>query len=105
MVKNIRTIITPFLMVSYVFGLRIAISNHLKLWFSVIYMLLIWSVYYFLSSSALMISFHAFFSFEDHICHYLEVFTTLLSIVFGIYHDKVKKCYNTSNIINKKQLL
>ena len=101
MTKSIRTILTPLLIMSYVFGLRIVISNHSKLWFNAIYILLIWSIYCFLVST-----YHTFNFFnkylEDNICYYLEFFTTLLSIAIGVYHNKVTNCHNICNIIDKK---
>ena len=104
MIKNIRTILTPLLIMSYVFGLRIAKSNHSRLWFSVTYILLVWSVYYFLVLYV-FISFYKYLSFMEKIGHCLETSVTILSIVFGIYYDKVTNCLNICNIINKKQLL
>jgi len=80
---------------SYVFGSRIAglSRNYLKLWFSILYILLVWLIYYFLLSSissTLRSSFKKTDSTEYYMCH-VEFFITLLSIVFGVYHDKVKK--------------
>jgi len=94
MAKNIRIILTPFLIMSYVFGSRIAglSRNYLKLWFNILYILLVWLIFYFLLSSipTLKSSFEKSNSIEYYMCH-VEFFITLLSIVFGVYHDKVKK--------------
>jgi len=95
MVKNIRIILTPFLIISYVLGSRIAglSRNYLKLWFSILYILLVWLIFYFLLSSipsTLRSSFIKSNYIEYYMCH-VEFFITLLSVVFGVYHDKVKK--------------
>jgi len=92
MIRNIRTILKPFLMISYVFGLRIDnLANRSRLWFSVLYMLLVWLAYYFFSTTALISSLDKIYLIEDRMCYWLEIFTTLLSIILGIYHDKVRK--------------
>jgi len=93
MSKSIRIMLTPFLIISYVFGLRIAYlsKNYSKLWFSLLYMLLIWLVYYFLATSQLIKSVHKPYSIEHHIWYWLDFFTTLLSVIFNVYYDKVKK--------------
>jgi len=103
MIKSIRTILKPLLIMSYVFGLRIAIFNHSRLWFSVTYVLLFWSVYYFLALCAFTSS-YKYMSFADSIGHHLEIPVMIMSIMFGIYHDKVTNCHKC-NIMNKKQLL
>jgi len=92
MAKSIRTILKPFLIISYVFGSRIASlsRNYLKLWFSLLYILLVWIIFYFLLTSTLMSSSNKYNSVEYHLCYSLEFFITLLSVVFGVCHDKVK---------------
>lgn len=92
MTKSIRAILKPLLVISYVFGLRIAnLSKHLKL-FNILYMLLIWSLYYFAATSTLMSNFNERHPTEDVICSWYEILSTLLIIVFGLYHEKVRKC-------------
>lgn len=86
MTKSIRT--KPLLMVSYVFGLRIVNLSNYSRWFSVLYMLLIWLLYYFLSTSALLFSFYEYYYDED-ICFCLESFTTVCQSG-RIYHDKIR---------------
>ncbi|XP_071631946.1 uncharacterized protein [Temnothorax longispinosus] len=102
MTKSIRTILTPFLIISYVFGLRIVnLSKYSRLWFSVLYMLLLWSVYCILSTSALISSFNELYPIEDSIFYWLESYTTLLSIVFGIYHEKkFQNCLRKLDIVD-----
>ena len=94
MTKSIRSILTPLLIMSYLFGLRIAISNHLRFWFSAIYILLFWSVYYFLTFCAFT-SFYEYLSFVENVGHRLEIPVTILSIGFGIYNNKVTNNHNT----------
>jgi len=93
MTKSIRMILTPFLIISYVFGLRIASlsRNYSKLWFSFLYMMLIWLVYYFLATSWSIYSIIKSYRIEYNIWYLLELFTTLLSVIFNVYYDKVKK--------------
>jgi len=93
MIKNFRTILKPFLIINYVFGLRIAnlSMNHSKLWFSLLYMLLVWLIYYFIATSPLIYSLQKTYPTEYHIIYLLEIFISLLSIVFGVYYDKVRK--------------
>jgi len=93
MAKSIRIILTPFLIISYVFGSRIASlsRNYLKLWFSFSYILFVWMIFYFLLTSTLMSSSNKYNSIEYHLCYSLEFLITLLSVVFGVYHDKVKR--------------
>jgi len=103
MTKSIHTILTPLLIMSYLFGLRIAISSHSKLWFSTIYILLFWSVYYFLTLCAFT-SFYEYLSFVENIGHRLEISVTILLIIgFGIYHNKVTNNYN--NKLKNKHIL
>ncbi|XP_071631947.1 uncharacterized protein [Temnothorax longispinosus] len=88
MTKSIRMILMPFLVISYVFGLRIPNLFRRSRLFNILYMLLVWSVYYFFSTSTLISTFYKFYPIEDRICSWAEIFVTLLSIVIGIYHDK-----------------
>lgn len=93
MANSIRTILMPFLIISYVFGLRIAglSRSHLKLWFNLLYIVIVWLIYYFFLTSTLISSFNKYNSIEYQISYALELFTTLMSIVFGVYYDKVRK--------------
>ncbi|XP_011705522.1 PREDICTED: uncharacterized protein LOC105460721 [Wasmannia auropunctata] len=107
MTKNIRTILKPFLIISYVFGLRIADLpiNRTKLWISFLYMLLIWIVYYCLLISPLVYSVQKSYSIEYHICYYMEILISLLSIMFGVYnHKKFQNCLKKLDIIDNTLL-
>ncbi|XP_011858625.1 PREDICTED: uncharacterized protein LOC105556160 isoform X2 [Vollenhovia emeryi] len=105
MTKSIRTILMPLLIINYAFGLRIVnLSRHLKL-FTVLYMMLIWSIYYFFATSPLISSFFEYFPIQDNICYWLESFTTLLSIVFGVYHEKkFQNCLRKFDIVDNTLL-
>lgn len=93
MTKNIRTILMPLLIVSYIFGFRIVtLSSHAKLWFNILYMMLIWMIYYFFATCEVMSFFENLGHIEDNICFRLEIFLTILSIIFDVYYDKVRKC-------------
>ncbi|XP_036140806.1 uncharacterized protein LOC114253850 [Monomorium pharaonis] len=106
MTKSINMILMPLLVVSYIFGLRIVnLSGHTKLWFNILYMLLIWSIYYFFSTSALMFFFEKFHPIEDKISFRLEIGITLLTIVFGVYYDKkFRNCLQKLNIVDSTLL-
>jgi len=55
-------------------------------------MLFIWLIYYFLFTSNIMSSFNKYNSTIEHnLCYWLEFFIILLSVVFGAYHNKVKR--------------
>jgi len=58
-------------------------------------MLFFWSVYYFLFRYKVM-SHIAGYPFIYRICFYVDIFTLLLSIAFGIYYNKVRKCWHCS---------
>ncbi|XP_011868452.1 PREDICTED: uncharacterized protein LOC105562320 isoform X1 [Vollenhovia emeryi] len=103
MTKNIRTILMPFLTISCVFGLRIAdlSVNHFKLWFSLLYILLVWLIYYFLSTCSLIYSVNNSYPIEYHICYWLEMLINFLSIVFGAYHNKkFQNCLKKIDIVD-----
>jgi len=55
-------------------------------------MLLVWLVYYFVATSPLIYSLQKTYPIEYHILYLLEIFISLLSIVFGVCYDKVRKC-------------
>jgi len=54
-------------------------------------MMLIWLVYYFLVTSWSIYSVVKSYRIEYNIWYLLEFFTTLLSVIFNVYYDKVKK--------------
>lgn len=91
MTNNIRIILTPLLITSFVCGLRIIefSTDYLNPWFSFIYMLLLWSIYYFLFSYTIIS--YITYNIIYHICLYLDFFVMLMSIAFGMYYDKVRK--------------
>jgi len=97
MINNIRIALTPLLIICFMCGLRIIEfpTNHSKPWFSFMYMLLLWSVY-FLLFNYIMIS-YIIYDIMYSICFYLNFFIILVSIAFGIYHDKVTKSYNNTS--------
>jgi len=64
-------------------------------------MLLIWLVYYFLATSQLIKSVHKSYPIEYHIWYSLEFFITLLSVIFNVYYNKVKKTIICVVINNK----
>jgi len=75
-----------------VFGLTIVEfpAGHSRPRLSFLYILLLWSIYYYFVYSTI-ISYMNLYHILHHICHWLNNFTTLLSIMIGIYHDKVGK--------------
>lgn len=92
MTKSIRTVLTPLLIVSYVLGTRITEfpAGHPRVWFSLSYMLLLWSTYCFLLNSTVISYFtNIHFASEYLVCYWLDMLLTILSVGFGIYHDKV----------------
>ncbi|KAM0728351.1 hypothetical protein ACS0PU_005133 [Formica fusca] len=93
MTNNIRIVLTPLLIICFVCGLKTIefSTNHSRPWFSFMYMLLLWTVYYFLFSYT-MIS-HIIHDTIYLICLYLDFSVVLMSIAFGIYYDKVRKSY------------
>ncbi|XP_029160040.1 uncharacterized protein LOC114932033 [Nylanderia fulva] len=89
MTKNVWTVLSPLLIINYVFGLRIIEFpiGYRRLWFSFIYILSSWSLYCFLMwyiTGSLMTK----FSKTNNFLQYLNCLATLISIVFGIYYDK-----------------
>jgi len=92
MTKSIRTVLTPLLIISYTSGLNIIEFpvGYPRIWFSLLYMLLFWSIYFFLFNSTILY----YFNNEHYTIIYqigtgLDILMTLLSIVFGVYHEKV----------------
>jgi len=92
MTESIRTFLTPLFIISYVCGIRIIEFpiGHPRVWFSLFYMLLFWSIYFFLLNST-VISFFTYKRYTDayFLCIGTDILITLLSIGFGMYHDKV----------------
>lgn len=94
--KSIREVLSPLLIISYMLGLRLWIIefpiSHLKWWINISYMLLFWSIYYFLLQfTVISYTTNISYSTEYLICFWLDIFITLLSVVSGVYHTKVRK--------------
>jgi len=99
MTKSIRTVLTPLLIINYVSGLSIIEFpvGCPRVWFSFLYMLLFWSIYFFLLKSVIISYFNnEYFNIDYHIYHILDWMSVgldslliLLSIVSGMYYDKV----------------
>ncbi|XP_011868559.1 PREDICTED: uncharacterized protein LOC105562376 [Vollenhovia emeryi] len=102
MAKSIRSVLSPLLLISSVCGLRIIefSAGHPKLWFSLLYIPLLWSVYYFFVI-AKVISYIPDDS-NTYIIYVLSNFlTVLLSIFLGIYYDKkFKYCLKKLAIVD-----
>jgi len=97
--QSIREILSPLLIISYVLGLRLWIIefpiSYLRWWFSISYMLLYWLIYCFLLKFT-VISYTTNMSYSTAylICFWLDILITLLSVVFGVYHNKVRKFWH-----------
>jgi len=99
MTKSIRTVLTPLLIISYVSGLSITEFpvGCPRVWFSFVYMLLFWLIYLFLLKSVIISYFNnEHFNADYHIYHILDwisigfdILLILLSIVSGMYYNKV----------------
>ncbi|XP_029160034.1 E3 SUMO-protein ligase RanBP2-like [Nylanderia fulva] len=89
MATSIRSLLSPFLIISYVCGLRIVEfpTGHLRFWFSLFYILLFWSTYCFLVINK-GLSYVPKYSAEYRLYVSLNIFITLLSMLLGVYHDK-----------------
>lgn len=101
--KSIREVLAPLLIISYVCGLRLWIIelptfSRLRSWFSVSYMLLFWLIYFFFLKFTVKSYINditvTYDSTDEVIYYWLEIFMTLLSVVFGIYHNKVRKFWH-----------
>lgn len=92
MTNNVRRALSPLLIISYVVGTRIVEfpAGNPRPRLGIPYMLLLWSIYHFLLACT-VISYITHYSIEYHICFWLNSFTVLLSIILGLYHDKVGK--------------
>ncbi|XP_067207070.1 putative gustatory receptor 28a isoform X2 [Linepithema humile] len=104
MIKSIQTVLSPLLIISYISGLSIIEFpiNSPHPWFGILYVLIFWSVYYFLLSTTVLLHFvNKPHYIEYYICLGLDLFTILVSVVFGIYHDKkFKNCLKKLNIVD-----
>lgn len=87
--KDARELLSLLLIISYICGLRIIKFQvgDPKQWFSFVYMLLLWTFYSFIIIYT--ITYKTFFA-EYYVCIGLHIFTALISIVIGIYYDKVR---------------
>ncbi|XP_011868557.1 PREDICTED: uncharacterized protein LOC105562374 [Vollenhovia emeryi] len=104
MSQSIWTILMPLLIISYVFGIRVATLpiGYARLRFRFLYMLIVWVIYYFLSISVLIPNLIKFYPTEFYFGYALEMFVTLLSIVFGIYYnEKFQSCLKKLDIVDK----
>ncbi|XP_032682002.1 uncharacterized protein LOC116849190 [Odontomachus brunneus] len=89
MVDDIRAILSPLLFVCYVFGTRIIEYpvNKPRTWCSYLYILLIWLTYS-LSLVYTLMCYVRINSIVYQFCFWLNLFTAILTIALGIYHDK-----------------
>jgi len=90
-VMSIRKILSPLLIISYICGSRVVEfpAGFPRRWFGLLYMLLLWSLYNFALIYG-VIPYTIHYSVIYQICFALSMFIALLSIIFGMYHDKVK---------------
>lgn len=91
MTESIRKVLSPLLIISYVCGLRIvefSVDNP-KQWFSLLYILLFWTLYiFFVIYKLFYYIVHG--TIEYIVCNGLHLFTSLISIAIGVYYDKVR---------------
>ncbi|KAL6422636.1 hypothetical protein ACFW04_010696 [Cataglyphis niger] len=102
MTKNVWTVLSPLLIINYIFGLKIIELpiGHPRLWLSFLYILFSWSLYFFLIWYTTT-SFTNRFSSLSSISQYLNYSTAMLSIVFGIYYDKkFKNCLKKLTVVD-----
>ncbi|KAL6422634.1 hypothetical protein ACFW04_010694 [Cataglyphis niger] len=102
MTKNVWTVLSPLLIINYVFGLKIIElpTGHPRLWLSFLYILSSWSLYFFLIWYTTT-SFTNRFPSISHIFQYLNYSTAMLSIVFGIYYDKkFRNCLRKLTVVD-----
>ncbi|XP_072767255.1 uncharacterized protein [Anoplolepis gracilipes] len=108
MTKSIRTVLTPFLIISYITGLRIIEFpvGHPRVWFSLLYMLQFWSIYFFLLKSTLSDYLTTkYYTTEYFICLGLDISIALLSIMVEIYHaKKFRNCLRKLDIVDNTLL-
>lgn len=97
--ENIRSALSLLLTLNYVFGLKIVeFSTYRQRYLSLLYVLLFWSVYYFLFRYTVLPYIYVYTA-TYHICFYVEMSIVLLSTAIGIYHNKVKRYWYCSLII------
>lgn len=101
MAHNIRTVLSPLFFISYVCGTRIfeLPAGAPTPWLSRLYIVLLWSVYNFL-----LVHTNVYHIHHNHVvycvCFWLNISTVLLTIVLGMYHDKVG-AYHCVSLNNK----
>ncbi|XP_072754787.1 uncharacterized protein [Anoplolepis gracilipes] len=107
MAKSIRSLLSPLLIMSYACGLRIVEfpTGQPRLWFSYLYILLLWSTYCFLVTDK-PLSYIPDYSAEYKLYVLLNIFIALLSMLLGVYHDKkfrncLKKIASVDNTLEK----
>lgn len=90
MMDDIRIALSPLFLISYIFGMRTCEypTSKLRMWCGFLYILLLWSMYNLLLVCTLMYYLHSY-SIEYQFCFWLNYFTVILSVVLGIYHNKV----------------
>lgn len=102
MTKSIQTVLTPLLIISYASGLRIIEfpKGNPRIWIGLLYMLLFWSSYFLLLIPLII---HYDTEYFTIMGISLDILIILLSIVFGVYHEKVCKIKKNINLlINQK---
>ncbi|KAL0108826.1 hypothetical protein PUN28_014148 [Cardiocondyla obscurior] len=106
MSSGIRIVLKPILIINYVFGLRIAgLSSCSKLWFNVLYILLLWSIYFNFLPSVISIYYKYHSPIEDRVFYVYEICTTLVSIAINIYYNtKFQNCLRKLDIVDNTLL-
>ncbi|XP_011050421.1 PREDICTED: uncharacterized protein LOC105143668 [Acromyrmex echinatior] len=102
MTESIRTVLSPLLLISSLCGLRIIeiSTGYPKLWFSLLYIPLLWSIYCFFVIDK-GISFIPDESADYIIYVSLNIFTVLLSIFLGIYYNKkFRNCLKKLDVVD-----
>ncbi|XP_072754253.1 uncharacterized protein [Anoplolepis gracilipes] len=102
MINNIRTILTPLLIISFVSGLSIVdfSTSRRKARFCLLYILLLWSIYFFV---LLHITFSYLIKYNvDFIISFsLTILISLMSVIFGMhYNKKFKNCLKKIAIVD-----
>ncbi|XP_067207670.1 uncharacterized protein [Linepithema humile] len=98
--KSVHTVLLPLLISNYVFGLKIVqlSTGHLRPWFGLIYILLLWLIYYCLRA-------HIIITYFDSNVYVIFIglpdLTVQLSVLFGMYHNKkFKNCLKKLAIVD-----
>ncbi|KAG5313030.1 PPIA isomerase, partial [Pseudoatta argentina] len=102
MTESIRTVLSPLLLISSLCGLRIIkiSAGYPKLWFSLLYIPLLWSIYCFFVIDK-GISFIPDESADYIIYVSLNIFTVWLSIFLGIYYNKkFRNCLKKLDVVD-----